>query len=76
MKSLFFAIRRDAYKALFAGLGASLASNANQFGTIRGGSISDTFVELAIVHDTVDGPTGFPIHLIRDADGIWRIESM
>jgi PKD repeat protein len=74
--SLFIASQRDSYKAYFASLGSSLSNVANQLGIIRGATFADGFAELVIVRDTPEGPTAFPIHLIRDADAIWRIESM
>ncbi len=74
--NLFTASRRAEYLAFFSSLGTSLSTIANQLGTLVGASYSDGHAELLILRTTVDGPTAFPIHIIRDPDGIWRIESM
>jgi hypothetical protein len=74
--NLFVESRRDEYKALFASMGASLASIASQLGTIRGGSFAGDFAELIIVRNTSSGTVAYPIHLVRDPDGVWRIEGM
>jgi hypothetical protein len=74
--NLFVENRRDDYKTLFAGMGASLASIASQLGSIRGGSFSGDFAEMIIVRTTSSGSVAYPIHLVRESDGVWRIEGM
>jgi hypothetical protein len=36
----------------------------------------ENFVELMVVKDDGSGQIAHPIHLIRDPDGVWRIEAM
>jgi hypothetical protein len=57
-------------------MGTSLGSVANQLGTVTGGTFVNRFAELIIVRDPGSGPVGYPIHLVRDPDGVWRIEGM
>ena len=64
------------FQAFFASLGSSLAGGGTQLGTLGGATIGEKSGELVIMRNTPDGPTLFPVHLIRDVDGIWRIESM
>ena len=74
--NMFTASRRAEYRAFFSSLGANLATIANQLGTLVGGTFTVGQAELVIVRTTVNGQAAFPINLIRDPDGIWRIESM
>jgi hypothetical protein len=67
---------RPAFSTFFASLGSSLTTVGNQLGQLRGISIAENHAELIVVRTTASGPTAFPIHLTRDPDGVWRIDSM
>jgi hypothetical protein len=73
---LFVESRREDYRNFFSQVGVSLASVAGQLGQLRGASIVGRHAELVVVRDTSEGPTAFLIHVIRGADGIWRVEHM
>ncbi|MBL0142899.1 MAG: hypothetical protein IPP91_12550 [Betaproteobacteria bacterium] len=73
---LFVEDRQTDYQDFFTQIGSNLASVAGQLGQLRGGSITGNHAELVVVRTTADGPTAFIIHVIRGADGIWRVESM
>jgi hypothetical protein len=73
---LFVEDRRTDYQDFFTQIGSNLASVAGQLGQLRGGSITGSHAELVVVRTTADGPTAFIIHVIRGADGVWRVESM
>ena len=74
--TLFVEGRRSDYVTYFTSLGTSLPTVGSQLGIIRGATLTERHSEFTTVRDTVDGPTAFPIHIIRGTDGIWRIESM
>ncbi len=65
---------RENYRTAFTAAGSGLAALANGFGTIKGLQLHSTFAELSVVRDTVDGDIVFTVFLIRDSDGIWRID--
>ena len=67
---------QDQYAGVFTTLGNSLPAVAAQLGTLVDGVAAETFTELTLVRDTLNGRQAFVVHLIRGADGIWRIESM
>jgi Bacterial Ig domain len=67
---------RPAFSTFFASLGSSLTTVGNQLGQLQGMTITDNHAELILVRATASGPTAFPIHITRDPDGVWRIESM
>ncbi|MBK6981853.1 MAG: hypothetical protein IPH30_10415 [Betaproteobacteria bacterium] len=73
---LFVEDRRTDYQDFFAQIGSNLASVAAQLGQLRGGATTGNRGELVVVRETSEGQTAFTIHVIRGADGIWRIESM
>jgi hypothetical protein len=63
-------------RTFFAQIGSKLPSVARQLGQHRGGSITGNHAEVVVVRATADGSTALIIHVIRGADGIWRVESM
>lgn len=73
---LFVESRRADYQDFFSQIGSNLAGVAGQLGQLRGGSMSGNRAELVVVRETSEGQTAFIIHVIRGADGIWRVESM
>ena len=64
------------YAGIFSALGNSLPTVASQLGALVDGVVSNHFTELTLVRDTSGGRQAYVVHLIRGADGIWRIESM
>ena len=64
------------YRPIFTALGANLSSAASQLGEIASASVSDRSAQILVVRDGPQGKEGYFIQLLRNADGIWRIDSM
>jgi hypothetical protein len=67
---------QEQYASVFNALGNSLPTVAAQLGQLVDGVVGEAFTELTLARDTSIGRQAYVIHLIRGADGIWRIESM
>ena len=65
---------RESYRSAFTQAGASLPALANGLGTIKGSIINSSFAELILSRPLSDGEHAFSVFLIRDDDGIWRID--
>jgi hypothetical protein len=74
--NLFSESTRAEFLTFFTSLGIELSSVGNQLGAIRGGTLAEKHAELVVIKATSAGPSAFPIQLVRDPDGIWRIEHM
>jgi alpha-tubulin suppressor-like RCC1 family protein len=74
--NLFSEASRTAFTSFFSSLGSNLSSVGTQLGQVQGLTLTDNHAELIVVRTTASGPTAFPIHVTRDPDGVWRIESM
>jgi hypothetical protein len=74
--NLFSEASRPAFSTFFVSLGSSLTTAGNQLGQLQGITITENHAELIVIRTTASGPTAFPIHITRDPDGVWRIESM
>ncbi|TAK97110.1 MAG: hypothetical protein EPO07_13880, partial [Verrucomicrobia bacterium] len=66
----------DKYRAVFTALQSNLAAAVDGLGTIQDGRIGSDYAEYLVVRNTVDGPRGYLIYLIRGEDGVWRIDGM
>ena len=64
------------YSSVFAALGATLPSVAQQLGNPIAGAGTATWGELSILRSTTNGDRVFMLYMIRGEDGIWRIDSM
>ena len=67
---------RSQYKALFVGLGSNLSSVVGTLGTLKSINFGGTFAYILVTRTVADGQDGYFIYLIRDGDGIWRIDGM
>jgi hypothetical protein len=67
---------RNGYRDAFTRLEPVLPLVAEEFGTVESASIYDNYAELSVLQDAGDGPYRFSVLLIRDSDGIWRIDGM
>ena len=66
------------YESLFIALrdAGTLTAAANALGTLRGSTVGPDIAELILSRETGSGTEAFPIIFLREADGIWRIDSM
>ncbi len=67
---------RDAYRDIFGRLGSSLPAAVQQLGGISEISMGSDFADILVTRQKADGAYGYHVLLIRDDDGIWRIEGM
>jgi hypothetical protein len=67
-------IYRDSFTALSQA--GTLNASAAQFGAVQQASIAADYIELLVTRSSETGTDAYWIHLIRGADGIWRIDSM
>jgi hypothetical protein len=68
---------RTKYQNVFSVLGARLPSILDSsFGVVTTLSVTEEFADLAIVRTKPDGQHGYHVLLIRDGDGLWRIDNM
>ena len=73
---LFSDSNRAEFLSFFTSLGSDIASVGTQLGVIRGGTVTEKHAELVVIKTTANGVTAFPIQIVRDLDGIWRIEHL
>ncbi len=67
---------RAKYQAVFDAFGPSLPSVAGQLGTAQLRSITESIGEIWLTRVTAEGAMAFPVYLIKDTDGLWRIGGM
>jgi hypothetical protein len=68
---------RNKYQSVFSRLGARLPSILdNGFGVVSSLSVTDEFADIAVVRTKQGGQYGYHVLLIRDDDGLWRIDDM
>jgi hypothetical protein len=68
---------RDKYQSVFSRLGALLPSIIdNGFGVVTSLSVTNEFADITVVRTKQDGQYGYHVLLIRDDDGLWRIDDM
>ena len=73
----FAASVRPEYLNSFTQIGADLPSLAPELGTIVSGFAGPTYAELLVMRDNPDQTrNGFHVHMVQDADGVWRISGM
>lgn len=61
---------------LFNALGTSMPSVATNLGILADGLIGFDAADIIAVRDLTSEVRGYPIHFARDANGVWRIDSM
>jgi hypothetical protein len=61
---------------LFSALGNRMPSVATNLGTLADGLIGFDSADITAVRDLTSEVRGYPVHFARDANGVWRIDSM
>lgn len=64
------------YQAMFEASANELPSLADNLGELRGGAVAGNLAQYMVVREEQGVQRGYPIFLIRDRDGIWRIGGM
>jgi Bacterial Ig domain/Glucodextranase, domain B len=65
------------YQSVFTKLGSSLPAFLNEnFGSFRTIFVTEEFADITWARTKQDGDYGYHILLIRDGDGLWRIDDM
>jgi hypothetical protein len=72
----FTASMQDIYSSFFAKLSGNLPQIAGQINNIANSVITENTAELIIVTDTANGKQLAPVYLLREGDGVWRINGM
>ena len=67
---------RDRYRDAFMRLGTTLQQAIAGLGTVREATMTETYGDILVTRDKSDGTYAYHIHVIRDGDGIWRIDGM
>jgi hypothetical protein len=68
---------RGMYQPFFDSLGTHAPSVASTLGSIASGSVGFGFAEMTLVRDNGDQTrSGFPLRMVMDSDGVWRISEM
>lgn len=67
---------QDKYSAMFHSSQAELTNIIDQLGTLYGGAIGEDIAQYTVVRDEDGVNRGFPVFVIRCADGVWRIGGM
>ncbi len=68
---------RGKYQNVFSSLGARLPSILdNGFGAVSTLYLTEEFADITLVRTKPDGQHGYHALLIRDGDGLWRIDNM
>ncbi|MEP6636458.1 MAG: Ig-like domain-containing protein, partial [Acidobacteriota bacterium] len=68
---------RNKYQSVFSRLGTRLPSILdNGFGVVTGLAVTNEFADITVVRNKQDGQYGYHVLLIRDDDGLWRIDDM
>jgi len=67
----------DKYLPVFDALGTALPATAGQLGTIQRATFTNGVAEIMLVRPGANGQsTAFFVYMIKDQDGIWRIDAM
>lgn len=61
---------------VFTALGVRMPSVAANLGTLADGLIGFDAADITAVRDLTSEVRGYPVHFVRDASGVWRIDSM
>lgn len=61
---------------LFTALGTRMPAVAANLGTLADGLIGSDSADVIAVRDLTSEVRGYPVHFARDANGVWRIDSM
>jgi len=61
---------------LFTALGTRMPGVATNLGTLADGLIGFDAADVIAVRDLTSEVRGYPVHFARDANGVWRIDSM
>lgn len=67
---------RQRYGEAFGRLAAVLPVVVENIGTIEDAIFGDGYAELTVTRPTADGVSKFSILMIRDGDGLWRVDGM
>lgn len=67
---------QNKYSAMFHSSQAELPNIIDQLGTLYGGAIGEDIAQYTVVRDEDGVSKGFPVFVIRCADGVWRIGEM
>lgn len=67
---------RDSMAELFTALGTNRPAFAARLGTMANGIFTPTDAEIVLVNEVGTNVEGTAMHLVRGADGIWRIDSL
>lgn len=73
----FVEMVRGGYVSAFADLGGELPNVAAELGHVVSGFVGPRYAEILVMRDNADGTrSGYHVHMIHDADGVWRIQGM
>ena len=73
----FQPVARNSYTTYFSALGADLPSTVQSMGVVGDGQFGNGFADLTLVmYNTDQTRSGFPLHLTRGSDGVWRISEL
>ncbi len=70
------ATTRDVYRNFFTGVGSALPAVIQKLGRISDITVTESYADISLQRDTATGPYESHVLLIRDSDGIWRIDQM
>jgi len=77
MRCLLSALQVDGrLSPLFTVLGSRMPTAAANLGPIADGLIGLDSADVIAVRDRIAEVDGYPIHFVRDAKGVWRIDAM
>lgn len=60
----------------FVATGSRMPDVAGRLGTLADGTIGVDVADLLLVREVGNGVRGYPFHMAKDADGVWRIDGM
>ena len=67
---------RDQSVAIFNQLGAGLPAAIEELGIVREATMGSEYAELVVTRDKPGGQFAYRVYVIRDSDGVWRIDGM
>jgi hypothetical protein len=72
----FVQAHRDKFGSAFQNLQPDPATAINQLGSFSGLTVSPDDAEYQLIRQNGGTADAYPVHLMRDADGVWRIDEM
>jgi hypothetical protein len=67
---------RERYRDAFTRLGSTLPKAIDGLGQVGDNAMSDEHAAITITRDKADGTYAYEVLMIRDGDGVWRIDGM